>query len=61
MPLSPVPEKGEPIAPFFEGWYRNDDGSFTFPVEFTYNGVDYDGQVAVTMADDLIVRHDWAS
>ena len=24
-------------------------------------GVDYDRQVAVTMADDLIVRHDWAS
>ena len=38
-----------------------DDGSFTFPVEFTYHGVDYDGQVALTMADDLIVRHDWAS
>ena len=30
MPLAPVPEKGEPIAPFFEGWYRNDDGTFTF-------------------------------
>ena len=30
MPLSPVPMKGEPIAPFFEGWFRNPDGTFTF-------------------------------
>ena len=30
LPLAPIPAKGEPVAPFFEGWYRNDDGSFTF-------------------------------
>lgn len=36
-----------------------DDGSFVFPVEFTYNGVDYVGDQAVTMADGLIVRLDW--
>ena len=30
LPLAPIPPKGEPVAPFFEGWYRNDDGSFTF-------------------------------
>ncbi len=29
MPLSPRPVKGEPIAPFFEGWFRNADGTFT--------------------------------
>lgn len=29
MPLSPRPPTGEPVAPFFEGWYRNDDGTFT--------------------------------
>ena len=30
LPLAPIPPTGEPVAPFFEGWYRNDDGSFTF-------------------------------
>lgn len=30
MPLSPVPMKGEPIAPFFEGWFRDPGGTFTF-------------------------------
>lgn len=30
MPLAPIPEKGEPVAPFFEGWYANPDGTFTF-------------------------------
>ena len=30
LPLAPIPPKGEPVAPFFEGWYRNDDGTFTF-------------------------------
>lgn len=30
LPLAPIPPRGEPVAPFFEGWYRNDDGSFTF-------------------------------
>ena len=30
LPLAPIPPTGEPVAPFFEGWYRNDDGTFTF-------------------------------
>lgn len=30
MPLSPIPPSGEPVAPFFEGWFRNPDGTFTF-------------------------------
>ena len=30
LPLAPIPPRGEPVAPFFEGWYRNDDGTFTF-------------------------------
>ena len=39
MPLAPIPEKGEPVAPFFEGWYRNPDGTFTFSFGyFNLNG-----------------------
>lgn len=34
MPLSPTPMTGEPIAPFFEGWYKNDDGTFTLSFGF---------------------------
>lgn len=39
MPLSPVPPSGEPVAPFFEGWFRNPDGTFTFSFGyFNLNG-----------------------
>jgi len=34
MPLSPAPPSGEPIAPFLEGWFANDDGTFTFSFGF---------------------------
>ena len=34
LPLAPIPPRGEPVAPFFEGWYRNDDGTFTFSYGF---------------------------
>ena len=34
MPLAPIPPTGEPVAPFFEGWYRNPDGTFTFSYGF---------------------------
>ena len=34
MPLSPVPPSGEPVAPFMEGWFRNEDGTFTFSFGF---------------------------
>ena len=30
LPLAPIPPKGEPVAPFFEGWFANPDGTFTF-------------------------------
>ncbi len=34
MPLAPNPPTGQPVAPFFEGWYANDDGTFTFSFGF---------------------------
>ncbi len=37
------------------------EGSFVFPVEFTWQGIDYQDVVVLTMADDLIVRLDWQS
>ena len=35
------------------------DGSFVFPIEITFVGADYVGEVALTLEDDLIARHDW--
>ena len=34
MPLSPVPTSGEPVAPFLEGWYANEDGTYTLSFGF---------------------------
>ena len=34
LPLAPVLPKGDEVAPFFEGWYRNDDGTFTLSFGF---------------------------
>ena len=30
LPLAPRAPSGEPVAPFFEGWYVNPDGTYTF-------------------------------
>jgi hypothetical protein len=29
LPLAPIKQGGEGVAPFFEGWYRNADGTYT--------------------------------
>lgn len=34
MPLAPVPPRGQPIAPFFEGWFANPDGTYTLSFGF---------------------------
>lgn len=36
LPLAPVPPGGLHVSPWFEGWYRNSDGSFTLSFGF-YN------------------------
>jgi hypothetical protein len=34
-PLSPLPGEGLGIAPFFDGWYQNPDGTITFSFGFS--------------------------
>jgi hypothetical protein len=34
LPLSPNRPRGQGIAPYFEGWYANDDGTFTFSLGY---------------------------
>lgn len=29
LPLAPLPQRGQVVAPYFDGWYANDDGSYT--------------------------------
>jgi hypothetical protein len=36
LPMGPPRERGASITPAFEGWYQNDDGSFTMLVGY-YN------------------------
>jgi len=36
LPMGPLRERGASITPAFEGWYKNDDGSFTLLVGY-YN------------------------
>ena len=53
MPLSPIPETGEPVAPFFEGWYRNPDGSFT--LSFGYFNLNGDQTLDIPHGDDNFI------
>ena len=34
MPLTPLPPSGEFVAPFFDGWYQNPDGTYTLSFGF---------------------------
>ncbi len=34
LPLAPILPRGDEVAPFFEGWYRNADGTFTLSFGF---------------------------
>ena len=39
-PLGPRPESGLRVAPFFDGWYANPDGTITF--SFGYSNLNKD-------------------
>ena len=54
MPLSPRPPSGEPIAPFFEGWYKNDDGTFTF--SFGYFNLNTEEELDIPVGPDNFIE-----
>ena len=54
LPLAPIPPKGEPVAPFFEGWYRNDDGSFTF--SFGYFNLNTREVIEIPLGPDNFIQ-----
>ena len=54
LPLAPIPAKGEPVAPFFEGWYRNDDGTFTF--SFGYFNLNTQEVIEIPIGPDNFIE-----
>ena len=54
FPLRPPPPRGEPVAPFFEGWYRNADGTFTF--SFGYFNLDTEQVLEIPIGPDNFIE-----
>ena len=54
MPLSPNPPTGQPVAPFFEGWYANDDGTFTF--SFGYFNLNTEEILEIPLGPDNFIE-----
>jgi hypothetical protein len=52
-PLSPVPSAGNRVAPFFDGWYANPDGTITF--SFGYSNLN-SGQVEIPVGPDNFIE-----
>jgi hypothetical protein len=54
LPLAPIPQAGlQPVSPFFEGWYLNPDGSYTF--SFGYLSRNMEEAVDVPIGPDNFI------
>jgi hypothetical protein len=56
-PLSPLPGEGLGVAPFFDGWYQNPDGTITF--SFGYSNLNRDMVEIPLGADNVIVPKEY--
>ena len=54
LPLAPRPPTGEPVAPFFEGWYGNADGTYTF--SFGYFNLNMEEILEIPIGPDNFVE-----
>lgn len=52
-PLSPLPAEGLGVAPFFDGWYANPDGSVTF--SFGYSNLSREVVVEIPLGENNFV------
>ena len=52
-PLSPLPAEGLGVAPFFDGWYANPDGSVTF--SFGYSNLSREDVVEIPLGADNFI------
>jgi hypothetical protein len=53
-PLAPVPEVGQRVAPFFDGWYQNPDGTVT--LSFGYSNLTRHDIVEIPRGPDNIIE-----
>jgi hypothetical protein len=53
-PLAPVPPTGQRVAPFFDGWYENADGSVT--LSFGYSNLNRDEVVEIPLGPDNLIE-----
>ncbi len=54
FPLAPRPPSGEPVAPFFEGWYANPDGTYTF--SFGYFNLNMEETLEIPLGPDNFIE-----
>ena len=52
-PLAPLPADGLRVAPFFDGWYQNPDGSITF--SFGFSNLNRDETIEIPIGPDNVV------
>ena len=52
-PLSPLPAEGLGVAPFFDGWYANPDGTITF--SFGYSNLSREDAVEIPLGADNFI------
>ena len=53
-PLAPVPPTGQRIAPFFDGWYENPDGSVT--LSFGYSNLNREEVSEIPLGPDNMIE-----
>ncbi len=53
-PLAPLPPEGLRVAPFFDGWYANPDGSIT--LSFGYSNLNRDELVEIPLGPDNFIE-----
>jgi hypothetical protein len=53
-PLAPLPDEGLRVAPFFDGWYENQDGSIT--LSFGYSNLNRDQIIEIPLGPDNFIE-----
>lgn len=53
-PLAPLPEDGLRVAPFFDGWYANPDGTIT--LSFGYSNLNRDEVIEIPVGPDNLIE-----
>lgn len=54
LPMSPQFERGQPVSPFFEGWYENADGSYT--LSFGYFNRNTEERLEIPLGPDNFIQ-----